>query len=126
MTLDQARATATRRLVIDGVRILRPGVDEFSPDGIDRGAPTTVWEGTGSLGRVAGQTASSNGGDARMIATRTLRVPADATGVRVGDIVSIPGWPDHTVTRLDDRPAVVRVLQHLEVRESIDAPGVPS
>lgn len=126
MNINAARSTAQQRLVIEGCQISRPGPDTFVAGALTPGQPTVIWQGRASLGRTASQNRTSNGGDDRLIGTRTLRIPADVTGIQIGDRVIIPGWTDHVVTRLDDRPQVIRVLQHLEIRESTDAPGVPA
>ena len=126
MSLEQARATAARRLVLDGCQILRPGLDTVVAGNLVPGTPTTVWTGRASLGRVESQDRSGNGGDDRLIGTRTLRIPADDTTVRVGDWFQAPGYKRHTIVRLDDRPTVVRILQHLRLREDVGAPGGPA
>ena len=126
MTITDARATAEERLLVAGCRIWAPGAETFTAGAITRAASTTMWTGCGSVGRVESQDRSSNGGDDRLIGTRTFRIPAAVTGVQVGHRVDIPGLPTHVVTRLDDRPVATRVLQHLKVRESTDAPAVPA
>lgn len=118
-----ARAEAETRLVQSCV-IRRRGVDTFSA-GITQVAGAVVYSGPCQLGRPGGMKPSLAGADDRMVETRALRLPAEATGIRVTDVATV-GSDTFVVVRPDDRTDDQVTLRTVAVVASIDAEAVPT
>lgn len=125
MADDQARAEAETRLTQSCV-IRRKGVDTFdADDGITAAVGALVYSGPCQLGRPAAQRSTMAGGDDRMVEARPLRLPADATGIRVTDVATVDGSP-YTVVRPDDRTTDQVTLRTVQVVATVDAEAVPT
>ena len=118
-----ARAEAETRLVQSCV-IRRRGGDTFSA-GITSVAGAVVYSGPCQLGRTGGMKPTMAGADDRMVETRALRLPAEATGIRVTDVATI-GTDTFVVVRPDDRTDDQVTLRTVAVVASVDAEAVPT
>lgn len=119
-----ARAEAEGRLVQSCV-IRRRGVDTYSTGGITAVAGAVVYSGPCQLGRPGGMKPSAAGADDRMVETRALRLPAEATGIRVTDVATV-GSDVFVVVRPDDRTDDHVTLRTVAVVASVDAEAVPT
>ena len=119
-----ARSEAEARLVQSCV-IRRRGTDTFGTGGITAVAGTLVYSGACQLGRPASMRPSMAGADDRMVEARPLRLPAEATGIRVTDVVTVDG-ATYVVVRPDDRTDDQVTLRTVQVVASVDAEAVPT
>jgi hypothetical protein len=115
--------TNAERTLDDICTITRAVPGTWTPEAGLPSDTTTIHEGPCSLLPARDRRRSTAGGDDRVRYTHEITLPADATGIAVGDQVTVASQTEpYTVVRLDERSH--QVLQRLGLVASRDAEGV--